>query len=373
MVSVCVFSACDSQGDARAGATVDLHVFRDKSAVQQILRSHGLAVTDQRGDQVCVKGSLSKLRAAKARLEELHKSQPEVVNGHSVYSGGISQYYTDDRSVPDGNRSPEGSQEPRHTSPRPGRESFIIDEDVLKYAQQFRKKDMDVILQSHNIKLEELKVSAGICNVILEGRSAKTAAGKLQNFLHALGLTLRTQEIHLVDMDDQMRAALPMKIQKYKDIYKSVLISQLDGRVRLIGPSAESYELKQSLLAQPADQPVLERTGRTYGKSSKMRSSSLPKIGQKSTESASDAVANPSRAEARGYSPTRYQDGKVDGAGAHGVRRRSYSESTENGQAEKTDGDRRAKDKPPLRSPKKALLYLSNLKDIKLKMTFKKK
>ncbi|XP_075995709.1 RNA-binding protein 43 [Genypterus blacodes] len=362
--------APDAPAVGSVGATLDMQVFRDKSEVQQILLSHGLVITKQRGDVVRVEGSFSKLRAVKARLEELQKSQTKMANGQSVYSAGVWHYYTNERSVPDGNRSPEGPQEPRHTSARPGRESFIMEEDVLKYARQFMEKEMDMILQSHNVKLEEGKVSAGICSVLLEGRSAKNAAGKLQTFLDALGRTLRTQEVHLGDMDEQMRAALPTRIQKYKDIYKTVLISQKDDRVRLIGPSVESYELKQRLLGKPTEPPVTERTGRTQDKSSKRRSSSLPRISQKNTERGSDAAANPSGAEPQSYSPSKYQDVKVDSAGAHGVRRRSNSVSREPEQAEKADGDRRAKDKPPPRSPKQPLI---DMKDLRLRMTFKKK
>uniref|UniRef100_UPI003AADDE82 RNA-binding protein 43 n=1 Tax=Centroberyx gerrardi TaxID=166262 RepID=UPI003AADDE82 len=390
-----------SQVDLPVEATLHLSKFLDKAEVHRLLGSHGFVVTEQHKDQVRVKGSFTKLRAVKARLEELLNSQTQT---RILSSGAVPKNYTNGSLRPDGNRhrfvsqdelsfaspssptsslsrasgSPEygAPQSPRRNllpSARSRGESFTADADVLNYAQCFRKKDIDVILDSHKVELEVLDLAPGLTNVTLLGKSANNAMGKLQSILNDLDKTLRTQEITLADIDHNRQVDLAKRIQKYKDIYGLVLISQVNGTVRLIGPSADSYELKQRLLGMTVDQPAFERTGRTMGRGPKWRSSSMSKIKTK------DGAERAPPAGARGYSPSRYRDDKGEGAEAEqgaGARpkqgkalgRRSLSESRGKVSVEKAEDQRLVKEnKQAPRSLKKFLQSISP-KEIKQKL-----
>lgn len=390
-------------------ATVHLKNFPDKKVVREILKSYGFAVTDLSSDQVHVKGSFLKLRAVKARLEKPVQR---------VSSGAISKIYTNNNSYvsagkrhrdkpphasPSSPSSPtasssqaQGSSHNRPTSagyrasfsPRPdqrmslrrGTESFVVDADVFKYAQRFRKKDIDVILDSHNVNLEVLQLDDSF-NITLQGKSAKMAVSKLQSLLNDLSKSLRTQDVPLKDMDHDSQALFE-RIQKDKDIYKSVLICLMDDRLHLIGPSGESYELKQRLSGRPVDHSG--RTGRTSDRNSRQRSSSLPPLTRNTTGRATDAIANPSPVGARGYSPSKYQD--VKEKGAEPKRRatdrirgalwgRNQSETREKGQEEKAQGHTPEKknEKLPFKFLRKPLFEVLNVKDMKLKLKGSKK
>lgn len=389
-------------------ATVHLNNFPNETQVREILRSHGFALTDLSSDQVRVKGSFLKLKAAKATLEPLLNSQTKTDVTPSS-SGAISKHYTSNDSG--GTRSRLGSRnKPPHASPsspttspswapgsssnrpaspeyrssfsprpdqrgsfRPGRESFAVDADVFMYADRLRKKDINDILGSHNVKMEEYQVGESF-NISLLGRSARIAVGKLQSLLNDLNKSLRTQEVPLKDMNREGRALLE-RIQKNKDICNSVLVCAMNDRLHLIGPSGESYQLKQRLLGSPVDQSG--RTGRTLDKNSRRRSSSLPPIGQKSTGRDSGAIAYPSPAGAAGYSPSKYQDDKQEVAGPKrgaaarfdqggALTRRSQSESREKARVE-----RDAVCVPPKSSKKDFMQLLLKLDPKDFKKIFK--
>ncbi|XP_075962589.1 RNA-binding protein 43 [Anarhichas minor] len=315
--------------DLPVEATVHLDVFPDKAKVRDILRSHGFALMDLSGDQVRVKGSFLDLKAAKASLEPLLSSKtiPAVPKASS---GAISKRPAGNSSVSGGNRaqskSPWASQSSANASSpythpsspesralfspppdqrgsfRPGRESFVVDVDVWRYAEQLRKKDIEDIRVSHHVEMEVLEVGES-CDVTLLGKSARTAAGKLQSLMDDLSKSLRTQEVPLKDMDRDGKALLK-RIQKERNIHLSVVVWPMNDTLHLIGPSAASYELKQRLLGRPVD-----RTGRTSDKSSRRRSSSLPPISRKNTERDSGAIATPAPVGSlRGRSRSGYRE-----------------------------------------------------------------
>lgn len=327
-------------------ATIHLKNFPDKKMVREILKSHGFTLMDLNSDQVRVKGSFSKLRNVKAHLEQLQNQMRIPLSSspvQSTSSGAISKYYTKhsldvsdgkanhlkyrDKPSPASPSSPDTSlswrsgsfhnrptsaesraafsQRPDHSmSFRRGMESFVVDADVLKYARRLRKKDIEGILASHAVRLEEVQVGNNM-NITLQGKSAKMAAGKLQSLLNDLSKSLRTQEVLLKDMDRDSQALLE-KIEKDKNIYKSVLVCMMSDRLHLIGPSGESYELKQRLSGRPVDHSG--RTGRTFDRDSRKRSHSLPPLTGRTAGRERDANANPSPVGARGYSPSKYQD-----------------------------------------------------------------
>ncbi|XP_070778039.1 RNA-binding protein 43 [Enoplosus armatus] len=385
--------------DVPVEATVHLNVFPNKTEVREILRSNGFVCTDLSSDRVRVKGSFLKLKTVAASLESLLKSQTKTdIAPYSsspapmVSSGAISKYYANNSS--DGNRSRSGSRNkplrafpsshplspeyrdsssPRpdqHCSVRPGKESFVVDADVFMYADRLRKKDINCILDSHNVKMDVCQVGDGF-NVTLLGKSASTAVGKIQSLLNDLNKSLRTQEVPLKDMNYEGKALLE-RIQKKKNIYDLVLIRAMNDTLHLIGPSGESYKLKQSLLGNPVDQSG--RTGRTFNKNSRARSSSLPPVRRKDTETDGGAVAYPSPVGAAGYSPSKYQDDKQKGAvperGAPGGSlRRSLSGSRGKTHAGRANGVKRElENKPPTpKSPLKSLQEFLKIEDLKKK------
>ncbi|XP_044191419.1 uncharacterized protein si:dkey-154b15.1 [Thunnus albacares] len=420
--SLTVKAADCPQMDFPVEATVHLKDFPDKKVVREILKSHGFALMDLSSDQVRVKGSFLKLGVVKACLEQRRHSQTQTrITPYSsplqrVSSGAIPKNYTNISSdVSDSRRkhlgyrdkpphaspsSPSspttssswasGSSHNRPTSveyraslsPRPdqrtslkrGTESFLIDADVFKYALRFRKKDINVILDSHDVRLEELQVGDSF-NITLQGKSVKMAVGKLQSLLNDLSKSLRTQEVPLKDIDRDSQA-LVERIRKEKDIYKSVLVCQMKDRLHLIGPSDESYELKQRLSGRPVY--ASGRTGRTFDRNSRNRSSSLPPLTRKTAGRERDAVANPSPVGARGYSPSKYQDVKEEvaapkrGAAARfggAALGRSQSESREKARAEKANyyTQETKTEKPPSNILRKPLLKLTG-KEIKEKL-----
>ncbi|AWP21460.1 Hypothetical protein SMAX5B_015872 [Scophthalmus maximus] len=330
-------------------ATVHLHVFRDETKVRELLRSHDFVVTDLDRQRVCVKGSFLKLKAAKARLEELLNSQnqaePAAQSSSSpVSSGAISRYRTDNSPVSGGDRGRAGSRDkPPQASPsspgtsaswsntsyghstsskyraplspgadqsasfRRGQESFVVDADVFRYARRLRKKDIDTILENHNVEIAAREF-ADSCTVTLLGKSARTAAGKLQSLLDNLSKSLRTQEVPLKDMDREGRALL--KRPQRDSAYNSVLVCEMNDRLRLIGSSGQTYELKQKLLGAPAGQS--RRAAGTFEKGPGRRSSSLPPASRRNPGREGGAAANPS--PVAGYSPSKYQDDRQEGA-----------------------------------------------------------
>lgn len=373
-------------------ATVLLNKFPDETQVQKILRSHGFELRDLSRHEVSVKGSFLKLKDVKVSLELLLKSQTKLVIPPSssphvlmASSGAISKYYTSNSS--DHNRSRPGSrkqtspttapsssfnQHPTPAySPRPDqqrgslrsvKESIVIDADVFEYAEKLRRKDIEDILDSHNVGIEVRPVGES-CSITLHGKSARIAAFKLQSLLLDLNKSLRTQEVSRRDMDREGKALLAT-IQNNRNVWRSVLVSQKDDGLHLIGPSGESYDLKQRLLGRPIDHSG--QRGRTSDRSSRGRSSSLPPISRRNTERESVGVAYPSPAGAAGYTPSKYQDMKQEGAESKRgpaasikrvFRRRSSSESRHKNREERTNGNMQEMENksPTQKAPKIAM------------------
>lgn len=395
-------------------ATVHLNVFPNQREARRILQSHGLTLTDLSRDQVRVKGLFFNLRAAKASLEPLLNQQTSTDIRPSasspVSSGAVSRTY----SSLDGRRSrSESRNKPTHASPSPptsssywaagsskdrqtspenishlsahadqrgslrhGRESFVVDSDVFEYAYNLRKKDIDDILRSHNVEMDVLPVSNSF-TVTLQGKSARIAVGKLQSLLNELNKSLRTQEVPLKDMDRDGRALL-QDIQRKRNVSMAVLVCQKADKLHLIGPSNESYQLKQRLLGRPVDPSG--RSGRTMDRNRNKRSSSLPANSRTKAGWDSGTVANP--VGATGYSPL-YQDDKQDGAKSTwgsfprkgSLRRKSHSETRQNTQAGKANGhvqDTENKHPTP-NSPLKGFQQLIHINSNSIKQMFKSK
>lgn len=349
------FCWCFSQVDFRVEATVHLNVFSDQTLVRDILRSQGFTLTDLGGDQVRVSGSFLKLRAVKTSLETLLDAQanedikPSSSSSSSpvpkASSGAIPKYYTNRSDVkgsqlesqnkhpalsPPTSSSPNNHSASPPASLRPEKEIFVVDAHVFDYAERLRKKDIDSILGSHNVNMR-LHPMEDNYNIILQGRSTAAALFKLQSLLDNLSKSLRVQEVPLKRMIPEGKALLD-RILRNRNMYSSVLVCPKKDKLHLIGPSVESYELKQMLLGMPVDPSG--RSGRTADKTSRRRSSSLPPVSQRNTDR--DGVVG-----AAGYAPSKYQDqvpvpggtGPKQGAAA-GLsgpsRRRSNSESHHN-------------------------------------------
>ncbi|XP_053302811.1 uncharacterized protein si:dkey-154b15.1 [Pleuronectes platessa] len=327
-------------------AKVHLEEFRDDTKVRELLRSHDFQVEDLSRDLVLVKGSFLKLKAVKVRLEELRQNQTEAPPrpASPVSSGAGSRHDPDVRPKSAGERgrldSRGGSLHTRPSSPhtsaprvsdpsrphqnssplraaaspgareafRPRSEVLLVEADVFRYAEQVRKKDVDMILENHNVKMSVDKVSDS-AEVTLLGKNARMAAGKLQSIFNDLSKSLRTQEVPLRDLDREGKAFLE-KIRRRNNVIDSVLVCEMRDRLHLIGSSTRSFEVKQKLLGRSVEPSG--RAGRTLGRSSGRRSSSLPPVNRQSTDTRGVAYSSP--AGAAGYSPSNYQDDKQEGA-----------------------------------------------------------
>ncbi|XP_042362756.1 uncharacterized protein si:dkey-154b15.1 [Plectropomus leopardus] len=383
--------------DLPVEATVHLNNFPDEAEVREILRSHGFELTDLSSNQVRVKGSFLKLKAVKASLEHILNSQTKanVTPVPMVSSGAISKHSTGNSSEVHDNRrwdkpangSPSSPtafrsvvsyiqrktsfsrRSDQRDSSRREREFFVVDADVFKYVERLREKDLNTILHSHDVRMDVHEVGKN-SNVTLIGKSARVAAGKLQSLLNDLNKSLRTQEVPLKDMDSEGQALL-QRIQKDQNIYNAVLVCQIDNRLHLIGPSGESHELKQRLLARSADQSG--RTGRTWHRNPSRRSQSLLQHNYRYTERNSGAIVNLSSAGAAGYSPPKVDKQEGPYFSRSGALRRSHSETWKKPQAEGVNLQKEMENSPPPRkSAKKFFMELFNIKE-KKRFKFTKK
>ncbi|CAB1412481.1 unnamed protein product [Pleuronectes platessa] len=269
-------------------AKVHLEDFRDDTKVRELLRSHDFQVKDLSRDLVLVKGSFLKLKAVKVRLEELRQNQTEAAPrpASPVSSGAGSRHDPDVRPKSAGDRGQNSSPLRAAASPgareafRPRSEVLLVEADVFRYAEQVRKKDVDMILENHNVKMSVDKVSDS-AEVTLLGKNARMAAGKLQSIFNDLTKSLRTQEVPLRDLDREGKAFLE-KIRRRNNVIDSVLVCEMRDRLHLIGSSTRSFEVKQKLLGRSVEPSG--RAGRTLGRSSGRRSSSLPPVNRKSTD-----------------------------------------------------------------------------------------
>lgn len=259
-------------------ATVHVSHFRDEAAALALLESHGFELTDVGGGQVCVKGCFQQLRAVKVRLEQLEQTESTPRSpGPTVSPGAISRYYsktsggarTQSRVQPAPSSPSSSSSQRRPASWDSGRETFVVDLYVFMYAQRYRNEDLQAILDRYEATMRVREVGDSI-SITLKGKYCKMAARTLQRLLHDLSQSLRTQEVLLRDAR-QHGAPLLAKLGKSPTVIGPVLVCETDDRLYLVGPSKQSYELKQRLLGRPADQ-----SGR------KGRSMSLPPANRRS-------------------------------------------------------------------------------------------
>lgn len=308
-------------------ATLQLNALLDKIKLQDILRSQGFLTEDLTGDQVRVKGSFLKLKSVKASLEMLLKGPaavgviPSPSTVPKVSSRDISRHHTDASAAKQGQLdsqhtrvSPSASastisssllrgsslEDFPGTGNRPGsgrteRVCFAVEHDLYDYANCLRKKDVDTILVSHDVKLRVKPVDDTFVLIVLSGKGANAGMTKLKTLLANLFKSVMTQEVPLKDLTPEgMR--LVAKIQECRNVYKSVLMQKRNGNLHLIGPSRECCVLKQTLLGRTAD-PSQQR-GRITEKKPTRRSLSLPPTSRKAEDGAG----------AEGYAPSKYQD-----------------------------------------------------------------
>ncbi|XP_029942890.1 uncharacterized protein LOC115384843 [Salarias fasciatus] len=279
-------------------AKVHLNGFRDKHQALGILHSHGFRVKDQGPGWVRVEGAFPQLKDVKAQLEQLVQDH----GGQNGPPGTVSSYYGS--ATRNKSRSAERPDSFHHSQqrspPRPGPETFIIDSDVFKYANRFRKKEMDDILTHHAAFMTEVE-SGDSSTITVRGKHPKAAAQNLQDLLGHLGKSLRTQEVPRQDMDRNGDALLE-KIRKDDNGFNSVLVCETRDGLHLIGPPRESFDLQQQLMRSAG------RRGRSFvrGAASRFRSSSTPETRKDRGRRAADE--SPPPRGATGYSPPGNQD-----------------------------------------------------------------
>ncbi|XP_065327871.1 uncharacterized protein si:dkey-154b15.1 [Pelmatolapia mariae] len=385
-----------SEMDFPVEATLHLKEFQDEREVKNIVRSHGFEMHDLGEGRVRVKGHFSKLKEVKAQLEQLPLSQTKMSPSSSsspipaASSGAIPKNYSrrdkpphaalssptsSSSSAPGPSRSRPASQgyaaassPDQRGSLRHREETFVIDADVFKYAGRFRKKEMDSILISHDVKMKT-EDCGDMVNITLTGKNSKTALSKVQSLLASLSNTLRTQEVPLQDMSDDGKMLLA-KIKKKGNVDGLVLVCEMGDRLHLIGSSRESFLLKQRLLD---GRDRHGRTGRASAKGSRGRSNSAPPTNRKSTETAANPDTSPGGAT--GYSQSKHQDDEQKDAttgweiDAFHSRPRTRSLSPENKHAKRVNGNpKKRESKPPPQKLKNLFTFTSN----GIKNTFKK-
>ncbi|XP_020355768.1 uncharacterized protein LOC109903453 [Oncorhynchus kisutch] len=364
--------------DMPVKATLDVRMLPNDREVRRLLDIHGFKVNELRHGQLRVQGSFLKLRAVKAQLHQDNQPQynpsPPSLSGHAsgTYKASTRMHQTNGTARHAGNMSPmyAGSRSPisvngeqfahvlqsssptnysrdsgspcslssprsdnlspsllapgyganvthrRNPSPSRSRSvvSFLMDADVLRYAQCVRKKDIDTILGSNNIQMNvQPSECSNISSVSLEGKNPKTAMEKLQDYLTTLNTTLRTQEIPLGTIDHNGQVRISKLIQKFNSVYPTVLVNQVGDILRLVGPSRDSYDMMQILLGKPLELPPAGRTGRALDRGSRdRRSSSLSSL-PKRKDAPIPWDPAPVSAAVPDYSPSKYQ-----GDSAHG-------------------------------------------------------
>lgn len=298
------------QMDFLVAATLQLDASLDKAEVRDVFISHGFVMEDLSGDQLRVTGPFLKLKSVKTSLEKLLKSPAKDVTPApstvpQVSSRDISRHHTDVvsgakgrqlaskqsraspssstmSSLPHGSCLEDSPGTPdRPVSVRTGRACFTVKPDLFDYASCLRKKDVDTILVSHDVKLAVKSVDDGYV-IILSGKRANVGMDKLKTLLDTLK-SLRTQEVPLRDLTPEGRR-LVVTFQKSRDIYKSVLVQRRSSSLHLVGPPEEVQVLKERLLGRRPD-PSQHRGTRTTGKPSR-RASSLPPTSRKTEDGA---------------------------------------------------------------------------------------
>ncbi|MEQ2245615.1 hypothetical protein ILYODFUR_029778 [Ilyodon furcidens] len=304
-------------------ATVNLTHFQNERKVRRLLHSHHFKLTELDRGQVLVEGSFQRLKDVKARLQELLETTPDSSSDPTVSSGAILNYYIRNNNGEGTGRAPDSSPFSgslrRPSDDQTADEPIVIDSDVYRYAWRFRKRELDDLLTRQDVQLcvKEVKESTIIT---LQGRSSGMVLSKLQTLLVDLSKSLRTQEVLKTDLSSEGEALL-RKIQKRHYTLASVLVRDAPDRLYLIGPSRESYDLKQSLQGEPIDQSG--GRGRTTAPTSRCRSSLMARMNQRSS------------AERKGKAAAGFSSSKNDGheAAAAGRSRpprgRSQSESCE--------------------------------------------
>lgn len=290
-------------------ATLRLDASLDRVDVRDALISHGFVTEDLTGDQLRVRGPFLRLKSVKGSLEKLLKSPAKDVTPApstvpQVSSGDISRHRTDvsgakgrQSASKQSRASPSSSTissllygsclenspgTPDQTvSVRTGKACFTVEPDLFDYAICLRKKDVDTILVSHDVKLAVNSVDDSYV-IALSGKRADVGMDRLKTLLDNLK-SLRTQKVPLRDLTPEGRR-LVATIQKSRDLYKSVLVQRRSSSLHLVGPPEEVQVLKERLLGRSPD-PSRHRGTRTDGKPTR-RSSSLPPTSRKTEDGA---------------------------------------------------------------------------------------
>ncbi|XP_028317264.1 RNA-binding protein 43 [Gouania willdenowi] len=251
--------------EVQAEATLHLNSFQDEKKAREIVKSSGLTLTELGGGRVQVRGYYSRLKTASARLKELLEA-PTKPTQHFSWSDEKASSPSDSRrpgplyrskSLPK-QKSPRSPlsrtvfsqswdrQTSLQNSFRPGSESFHIDADLFKYADRLKNEEIQNILRTYSVQLYPKEYSDSFI-LTLKGADSNKAAFNLKQFFINLNDSLRTQDVPMKEMGHD-GTALWKQIKKSGNIYNSVLVCKNKDSLHLVGPSEESYMLKQKLL-----------------------------------------------------------------------------------------------------------------------------
>ncbi|XP_043994760.1 uncharacterized protein LOC122843785 [Gambusia affinis] len=266
--------------DFRVEATVLIDRFQDEQEVRQLLQSHGFKVTVLDRGRVRVAGWFHDLETVKAHLERLMEATPRSASDLPPASSGAISKHSRKNADPGSIRrrsaslGPRTSSGPKHQAPgyrTPG-EVIVIDSDVYMYAKRFRKQQLDDLLTRQDVR-HDVKAEEESTIITLQGPDSGSVSADLQLFLDGLRRTLRTQEVLLSDLSAEGKRLLG-RIPENNKFLNSVLVFEKNDRLHLVGPSKESYDLKQSLQGGPVDQSGAR--GRPANRIRRERSRSVP-------------------------------------------------------------------------------------------------
>ncbi|XP_061598229.1 uncharacterized protein LOC133461359 [Cololabis saira] len=215
------------QTDVPVEAMVHVQNFPDPAAAVRLLRSRGFEVTELDWGQVrapvLVRGHFLQLRDVKDELEQLLQAPPPDLlppnKGRSRHSGS--------------GRGPDG--------PLP----LLVDSDVFLYARRVMAGKLNTLMILHGASMSWKKEGEETTAVTV---ATPEVQRRLQVILQDLSRSLRVQDLRLGDLDQDMLGIIRMN----GGVNGSVLVQFLGDRVRLVGPSEESWKLKQWLLGNPA-------------------------------------------------------------------------------------------------------------------------
>ncbi|KAI5621706.1 hypothetical protein C0J50_18763 [Silurus asotus] len=201
-------------------------------------------------------------------LSSKNSTSSYILQGHTSY--GLSASGGSPRSRPSVDADTSDSSSHSSPSSTSGRmETFPVDTDTINFILTQKQDAVKCIEKDFGTEMT-LTDYTEYATVKFSGANCEKAKSYLLDTINKISPTLRTHEIDLKKFDNAEQKQILERIQHCKD--SGVLITQSKDVLKIVGPSRESFAVKQKLLGQ--DNP---HRGRTKERSPSSRSSSVPR------------------------------------------------------------------------------------------------